>query len=79
MPGETFPDRAGAAIAHAPGRLWARLRETPAHQRGVAGAVAAVLQLVLFAGLASGGDDASGEQPPGQRGQNQQQDEQSRR
>ena len=79
VPGETFPDRAGAAIAHAPGRLWARLRETPAHQRGVAGAVAAVLLLVLVAGLASGGDDASGEQPPGQRGQSQQQDEQSRR
>ncbi len=73
MPGETLPDRAGAAVAHAPGRLWARLRETPAHQRGVAGAVAAVLLLVLVAGLASGGDDASGEQPPAQQGRGQDQ------
>lgn len=71
VPGETLPDRAGAAVAHAPGRLWARLRETPAHQRGVAGAVAAVLLLVLVAGLASGGDDASGEQPPAQQGRGQ--------
>ncbi len=77
VPGETFPDRAGAAVAHAPGRLWARLRETPAHQRGVAGAVAAILLLVLVAGLASGGDDASGEQPPAQQGRTQ--DEQVRR
>ncbi len=71
VPGESFADRAGAAIAHAPGRALARLRETPAHQRGVAGAVAAILLLVLVAGLASGDDEPAGERPDEQRGQSQ--------
>ncbi|NYD57852.1 serine/threonine protein kinase [Nocardioides marinisabuli] len=62
VPGESFPDRAGAAIAHAPGRLLARAKTMPAHQRGVAGAVTAILLLVLVAGLAAGEDEPADQQ-----------------
>ncbi|ANH38458.1 Serine/threonine-protein kinase PknB [Nocardioides dokdonensis FR1436] len=65
VPGDSFPDRAGAAIAHAPGRLLARWRATPVHHRGVAGAVAAMLLLILVAGLAAGSDSADDPDDPG--------------
>ena len=47
-------DRAGDAIARTPGRLLAFWQGLAPHQRGVAGAVAGLVLLVVVAGLAVG-------------------------
>ena len=48
-------DRAGDALARTPGRVLATWRGLEPHQRGVAGAVAGLVLLVVVAGLAAGG------------------------
>ena len=57
-------DRAGDAIARTPGRLLALWRGLAPHQRGVAGAVAGLVLLVVVAGLAAGSPGGTGPLPP---------------
>ena len=56
-----FIDRAGDAMARRAGAAVRRARDLPPHTRGVAGAVAALVLLVVIVALASG----SGEAPAG--------------
>ena len=57
-------DRAGDALARTPGRLLALWRGLAPHQRGVAGAVAGLVLLVVVAGLAAGSPGGTGPLPP---------------
>ena len=57
-------DRAGDAIARTPGRLLAFWQGLAPHQRGVAGAVAGLVLLVVVAGLAAGSTGGSEPLPP---------------
>jgi len=57
-------DRAGDAIARTPGRLLALWRGLAPHQRGVAGAVAGLVLLVVVAGLAAGSPGGTEPLPP---------------
>ena len=57
-------DRAGDAIARTPGRLLAFWQGLAPHQRGVAGAVAGLVLLVVVAGLAGGSPGAPQPLPP---------------
>ncbi|MGB0190084.1 MAG: serine/threonine-protein kinase [Nocardioides sp.] len=57
-------DRAGDAIARSPGRLLALWQGLAPHQRGVAGAVAGLVLLVVVAGLAAGSTGGSEPLPP---------------
>jgi hypothetical protein len=62
-PGRTL-DRAGDAIARTPGLLLARWRGLEPHQRGVAGALAALVLLILVTALAAGASTPSGDRAP---------------
>ncbi|MCK5926814.1 MAG: serine/threonine protein kinase [Nocardioides sp.] len=57
-------DRAGDAIARTPGRLLAFWQGLAPHQRGVAGAVAGLVLLVVVAGLAAGSPGGTEPLPP---------------
>ena len=57
-------DRAGDAIARTPGRLLAFWQGLAPHQRGVAGAVAGLVLLVVVAGLAGGSPGGTQPLPP---------------
>ena len=57
-------DRAGDAIARTPGRLLAFWQGLAPHQRGVAGAVAGLVLLVVVAGLAGGSPGGPQPLPP---------------
>ena len=57
-------DRAGDAIARTPGRLLAFWQGLAPHQRGVAGAVAGLVLLVVVAGLAGGAPGGTQPLPP---------------
>ncbi|WP_121252185.1 serine/threonine-protein kinase [Nocardioides ferulae] len=72
-PAPGFADRAGDAIAARTRRALAALRRMPAHQRGVAGALAAIVLLLVVAAFAAeertdpADDDRERQRPPGQR------------
>lgn len=57
-------DRAGDAIARTPARLLAMWQGLAPHQRGVAGAVAGLVLLVVVAGLAAGSPGGTEPLPP---------------
>lgn len=58
-------DRAGDALARVPGRVRRRWSSLAPHERGVAGAIAAIVVLLCVAGLAAGGSTGPGGTPGG--------------